>query len=827
MAMRVKACAGVIGAMLSGSLLARTIPDTVRAYELEWGEKPLKIDADFSDWTRLEWSGAFTRNDGTLATNAACRFALMRDRTNLYIAFRMDGEYCVSDTHVQHDGDIWKGNSVAEFFFARSGSSAGYVQLSLAANGDRQDGADGDSFVTPEWDAVTRCDASGWQGEMRVPFSAIDVDVNVDRQYEFQMNVSVGLPKHGIHDEPGSLSWSHGGGPCYRSREDMGFVVYDDFRAGCDRAKAAYLQRYGEACGLSTVRLGDESAYLAFKNAFAIDCAIRDRRRAEAIAAKIAAMPDLPSILGQVWSPDLSFDENPTLQANVLESALKAIGTQRQLDFRVAVNEIAHKSFAVSARQDVNDLSFSISDLVSDTGKTIPANKLHVEKFAFLHPVSGYHRNAKMLDLGYPEIIERVRGKIAVRAGESLLFRLYVDTRGVMPGKYAGICKANATGGAEEFRVSLEVMDIVLPIAEDRTFPVYLFTTIPWGGESAELWAEFFRDHYMTDVAFEHPKVYCKGQEVKPYDGDAHRGWRGYIEGMVATNPVPSGADIHIDVKRHQLDERLRACAKYRLRPVLSNRNGFLKSEHFPALVSAFGACGIPPGDIIYKLGDEDASLLFLPVAKRIREVEPRIRLIMIPSGTAYWDIKPAIAGFTDFTFSRAAFRVGPKGDADLRFLQSKGVVLSRYINDASWAGRTMPVAARAEPWAALIVDGTDGYACWTANIWPDIGYRVPYGGYSRSIRFQDLPPERQIPEFLVYMRKIGDVYHPVSCIRLENIRDGLIDALYFRLARQTCEKRGDTAGLKRLEALRVSNKRTIADYDAARKAMSDIIMGL
>ena len=816
----------ILAGMVLGAATAETLPETVRAYELEWGTEALTVDGDFSDWKRLAWSGDFTKNDGSAATNAACRFALMRDRTNLYIAFRWDGEYRKTDAHVKHDGDVWKDNTVAEFFFARPGSASGFVQLSLAANGDRQDAVDGDGFVTPEWEAVTKCDESGWQAEIRVPFKEIEVDLDATKQYEFRMNVSAGLPKHSIHDEPGSLSWSHAGGPCYRNRADMGYVVHDDFRAGCDRAKDAYQKQYGTACDIATVRIGDEKAYLAFKNAFLADCARMDAGRVSAIAGKIAALPNLPPILGQLWSPDRTFDENPAAQAAVLESAVDAVGKEQRLDYVAAVNEIAHRSFVISARETVDDLQFGISDLKGSDGTVIPKSKLHVEKFAFLHPINGYRQNAKGLDLGYPEIVERVRGKLAMKAGESTLFRLYVDTLGAKPGKYKGVCAARAKGRYVKFPVSLEVTEVVLPLPEERTFPVYLFTTIPWGGESAELWAQFFSDHYMTDVSFDQPNILYKGEPVKPYDGNQQKGWDAYIEGMTATNPIPSPADLVVDLKCRQQDERLRACARHRLRVIMSNRSTFIKTEHFPALLAALKDCGIPANDFIYKLGDEDPSLLFLPVAKRLREVVPGMRVTMIPSGTSYWDMKPAIEGFTDFTFSRASFKMGPQGDEDLKYMRSKGLVLSRYLNDASWAGRTPPVSSRREPWEALIVDGVDGYACWTANIWPEVGYHVPYSGYNWDIKFQDLPPEQQIPEFLVYIRKIGEVYHPVSCIRLENIRDGLIDAHYFRLAKQACAKRGDAEGLKKLESIRTSNKRTIADYDAARRMLSDLILG-
>jgi hypothetical protein len=65
-----------------------------------------------------------------------------------------------------------------------------------------------------------------------------------------------------------------------------------------------------------------------------------------------------------------------------------------------------------------------------------------------------------------------------------------------------------------------------------------------------------------------------------------------------------------------------------------------------------------------------------------------------------------------------------------------------------------------------------------------------PGSGYNKKYSIPELPPDRQIDTMLVYIRKDGGIYHPVSCIRLENIRDGIIDALYFRLAKSGYKKK-------------------------------------
>ena len=186
----------------------------------------------------------------------------------------------------------------------------------------------------------------------------------------------------------------------------------------------------------------------------------------------------------------------------------------------------------------------------------------------------------------------------------------------------------------------------------------------------------------------------------------------------------------------------------------------------------------------------------------------------MISSGYFYWDIKGVAEGFTDFTFSVPAYRGGERGYRDIAYLRSKGVKVSRYLNNASWAGRRRPIEARTEPWKALIHDELDGYTCWTACLWPNLGFRPGYKGYSKTLKIHELPPEEQVPTMLVYIRKDGNVYHPVSCIRTENIRDGIIDALYYRLAKKTLQDVGDDHGVEKLLKEVRFSKRTYAEYD-------------
>ena len=814
-------------------VLAKALPATLKAIELPWGKTPLSVDGDFSDWGEMSWRDDFLDLDSKPQTAVKCRFALKRDRMNIYVAWRVDGEYRIAKKHVRHDGDLWQGNSVLELFFARPKSADGFLQFSIAANGDRQDGADGDSFVTPDWEGAAKADANGWQAEVRIPFVSLE-----RKHYKFsdmiRMNLCMSIPTY-VRGSKHAAIWSLAGGRGYKNVDDMGYVAIGSFPKASAHESAVFEAAYGEKPSAIAAAKGDERGYISFLGALAEERDRKDAERVEKLSERMAAAAGLPALLAQPWDPDMLFGETPAAQADVLGRALDTYEKGVALDYISAINETTHRSFALSAPKATDGVTFEISDL-DGGGKSIPSSRLHVARFAFLHPPADIRKNGREVRLAYPEIVERVRAPQSFKAGESSLFRLYLDTRGAKPGDYAGAVAVKVGGAVvAKLRVAAKVVDLELPLAETHPFNVYLFTTMPWGGKSAEEWAEFFRDHYMTDVSFEHPPVYQDGKCVNGKDAvipgpkakTREEGWENYAKWMVSPVPVPPPGSVKVDLSAWKMDERLAACAKYNLCAVVSSRSGHLKSEYFPAMMDALAKVGIGPANFIYKLGDEDQSLVYLPVAKRLRELVPSLRVMMIPSGWSYWDIKPAAEGFTDFTFSMAAYRGGEEGMRDIAYMRSKGVKVSRYMNRASWAGRALPLQARGEPWEALIVDGLDGYACWTAGIRPNLGFRTGYSGYNKKYSIPELPPERQIESMLVYIRKDGEIYHPVSCIRLENIRDGITDALYYRLAKAACEKHGDAAAAKALAAIRTSAKSSIADYDAARRRMADLIFDL
>ena len=415
--------------------------------------------------------------------------------------------------------------------------------------------------------------------------------------------------------------------------------------------------------------------------------------------------------------------------------------------------------------------------------------------------------NQKWSGIPIPELVEQIDGAFSIPRFSMALFRLYIDSRGAAPGIYSG----EIAVGSLRIPVRCEIMPITLPPCESQPVSTWIFTMLPYGGRSGEAWARFFREHYVTDVSFEHPSVSVDGRLVK----DFRKNWSFYVKEALSYR-TPPGARVQIDGTRYGFDERAAICAKYNLRMILCNRDGYIYPDHLPHLLKHLNRLGVKNKNFVYKLGDEDNSPHFLPVAKHIRSLIPDIEVTMIPSGTAYWDLTQLMAGFTFLDYSRAAMTIDRKGEADLRKMRESGFPIRRYTNRTSWAERSPAFAGRLDLWDVMIREGLDGYVVWTAGVDPRANYGLGYGSI-RNFDWKNLPPEKQHLCQLVYYRRTGEYCRPVSCIRLEDMRDGITDLLYYRLAKNILTRKKDHSAMNRLSGIVQRPKTTFADYEKAR----------
>jgi hypothetical protein len=211
------------------------------------------------------------------------------------------------------------------------------------------------------------------------------------------------------------------------------------------------------------------------------------------------------------------------------------------------------------------------------------------------------------------------------------------------------------------------------------------------------------------------------------------------------------------------------------------------------------------------------------------RAIENNFNALRVWGGGLYeWDDfydlcdEKGIIVWQDFIGACATY---PAFEKDLRWMQKNGVKLARYTNRTSWAERDVRLAGRMDLWDVMINDRMDGYQVWTAGVtgqW--LGYRYAYSSASR-IPVHNYPPEKQSICQLVYVRKKGDFFKAISCIRLEDMRDGITDYLYYKEAEKALKARKDPNWEAKLAAVAKMPKKRPADYLAVRNALIKLIL--
>lgn len=116
-------------------------------------------------------------------------------------------------------------------------------------------------------------------------------------------------------------------------------------------------------------------------------------------------------------------------------------------------------------------------------------------------------------------------------------------------------------------------------------------------------------------------------------------------------------------------------------------------------------------------------------------------------------------------------------------------------------------------------------------DIYPPLNYCFPYGGCARE-DISLTPPENQSISQLVYVRRMGDFRKPVSCKRLESLRDGVRDYLYLSLLDNLIKKSREQGkeelavqGEKRLAEIVLMHKKNEEDFNKAKEALAEEIL--
>lgn len=818
-------CACVAGLAVFTAGAADKYSDKIqsgKALKVAAGE--IKVDGKLTEsaWSKAEKLTGFRVAGSLQLAKPTPTVMTAFDAENFYVAWICPG-VPVPGKGDKNDGGAMFADETLEFFFGDPASPQSWRQFAITPDGLKFDSQDGDAYINFDWTHAVAKHADGYTAEWAIPWKALGAD---PAKYKvMRMNFSRG--RKSVDGTAEGSSWSiYRVG--YKERDGFGFILFgsaaDAVAPEVNAIRSAAGKYSADAAvgsALKEIEAGDPENFIAFLNILA-----RARDAVKAAETKAAGQglaekkTERAPLLLSNWSEDAELEQAPEFQLPMLVKLVKNPDPAK-LNFRMAVNEFAHRAFLISALKGINSVSLSAGDLTAADGKVIKSDKISLYQIKFVTPAKKLWPSHHGLWSGrpLPELVELVEGPFALKKYVSTHIRVYIDGADAKPGKYTGkVTVSGIDGVIGEVPITCEVMDFAIP--DSRTNPFYcnIFTGIPVGGASAREYAKLFREHYVSQVTFETPRMFLDGKQIRPagHVKDDPK----YIDRIIHHGYDFKNGKLVIDGEFSEFDDRVKACAEYGLQVVLSTRTEDVLPDAFPALRKHLQSLGLPPDHFVYKMGDEDTSLWQMSLAKRIHEFSPEQPLYMIPSGREYFDLKPLAEDYKYIAFTRSGLS-NAKFDPDLKYLQTKGVKLARYTNSTSWAERDVRLAGRADLWNVMIRDFMDGYMIWTAGCtgaW--LNHRYAYSDAERAPVF-NYPPEQQSTCCLVYVRKIGDRLKPIASIRLEHMRDGITDYFYYKAA----EKALGDAGKAELDKIAAMPKQTPADFRAIRDKLIEAIL--
>lgn len=793
-----------------------------RAAKVAPGE--IKIDGKLSEkvWSKADKFTNFKVAGSLAVANPTPTVMTAYDADNFYIAW-VCPKAPVTGKGDKNDGGAMFRDETLEYFFTDPASPQSWRQFVITPDGLKFDSQDGDAYINFDWKYAVAKKGDGYTAEWAIPWEALGT--SPDKYKVIRMNFSRGRKSADGSEESASWSIFRAG---YRELAGMGFVVFGTpAEAVAPMLNELKSQTKNFAAdkavqdALKAVAAGNPDNFIAYLNLIAAAQDAVKKAETSAAGKGLAAKKSTraPLLLSN-WTEDIELEQAKEFQLPLLVKLVKKPDPAK-LNYRMAVNEFAHRAFLVSALQGINSVTLTASDLTSADGKVIKADKIRFYQIKFVTPVKKLwpSSHSKWSGRPLPELVEVIEKPFALKKYESTHIRMLIDGVEAAPGKYTGkVTVSGVNGTIGEIPVNCEVMDFAIPDSRKNPFYCNIFTGIPIGGPSAREYAKLFREYYVSEVTFETPRMFLDGKQIRPV---GHRkDDPTYIEQIINHGYDFKNGKLVIDGEFSEFADRVKACAEYGLKVVLSTRTEDVLPDAFPALRKFFADLGLPGDNFIYKMGDEDTSLWQQPLAKRIHEFAPEQHLYIIPSGRDYYDLKPLVDHYKTVAFTRSGL-TNPAFNPDLKVLQKQGVRLARYTNSTSWAERDVRLAGRNDLWTVMLKDFMDGYMIWTAGTtgaW--LNHRYAYSDAERCPVF-NYPPEQQATCCLVYVRKIGNRLKPIASIRLEHMRDGITDYFYFKAAEKALEGK-NKAELDKIIAM---PKKTMADFRAAREKLIEIIL--
>lgn len=786
-------------------------------------------------WTGVNEYGDFVDSRNGNASVVKTKFKLLYDKDALYIGIWAEEPFTnnILAYHNERDSDVWRDDCI-EIFLQPNKQENGYYHLAFNTKGAQYDSRDQDPTIDVKWDCTVSLQKNGWTAEVKIPFKSIDVNTPFNGEsWGFNIcrvrkeDTSVGKLKQ-------NSCWSRRT-QGFHEIEGFGELIFGNFSSAFHRKCAELLQHSKivkelfpstsgeierEISRLQQInnQLGREKDYhKALLELFEVRHNLSNMNLSgldtKEVDPQIANRGFAISHLG----PYESLPKKDEIFA--IKACTKKDGAIT-LKFEQAINEFETNAFVISALRKIPDLYIRLSDLKSDNGDKIEAKNIKCYNIGYLEPDPRVFCYRKWNEIPIPDLVEEIRGQLVLDKFQNLHVWVIVNSIDAKPGRYQGTVYLENSDSRVVGQVNceVEIWPFALPLQPDIDLSIY--STIPWGGKSGELWAILFKEHYVTYVDMEQPPIYAGEEFVKP---------TGRGEKDIELKQDIKGKRITIPGNKYDHLERLKIIRKYGMKLNLYSNRGIIQTALLPAYIEYLKSAGFSYDDFRYKISDENTSPETLRIYQEFINVDPYLRTVFCPAGD--WDI----SCYRDYVDTYMCSRSVGAWERWLPFFnleQAYGKKFIVYTNWPSWAGRTVPLRGRCDFDVVWNLKANE-YLVWTMEVYPPRNYQYPYGRHS-SVDIRTLAPEQQTLATLVYFRRDGDIFRPVSCKRLESIRDGVKDWMYFQildnLINDAKRKNLNAAAeryQKKMQRSMLMNERTKQAFDHRKKLLAQNIMEL
>jgi hypothetical protein len=803
------------------------------------------IDGQFDDpaWQdKTEYRGFVVPDSGEKA-KADSSFRVVYDDRALYLAISLvepNINQLQTGAHQLDDAEIWH-DDVVEIFLQANPRQSAYYHLAVNPSSARYDALDRDPNVDIPWTAQSVIGQGEWTVEIAIPFSSIGAALpgipSPPDGSLMRFNVCRERRDAATADKPNENSaWSRLT-RAFHERADFGFLVFTDYNPVLQsqindlQAKLAVIQQLAPQQNETELKFLTQRIAQPknIENEAQFRDGLRLIRDAEAdlnrmLEAEQPAKAAVADVVVSHLDPYQSIAKDRAAQLLYYATAKKSESNAVQLSFQQAANEYEHDGFALSSRNGISGLQIVPTDLVGNGGRVLPAQNIQCDVIGYLEPRPEDDFNyGNWNKIPAPDLVEKIRRPLDLKNFESKQIWVTVHSLNAAPGEYRGSIRVSDSKGALLKTIPIQVTVWPLKLPQRPALDFYPFTGVPWGGKSGELWADFLVNHYASTVYMELPTDVTAGDKLIAHQGRD-------LKDMEAPFDL-TGKKIEIGGKQWDHFERLKIIHSRGLKLNFDSGEGILPNAVLPDFISYLKRAGFGYQDFRYKISDEDMAPTFLPMFKAYKAIDPKLRLVFIPAGK--WDIS-AFSPYVDTYMCSYSVTGWKEWLPYFQSEQQRGKRVSIYTNWPSWTGRA-PLEQIRQDLNRIWQIGVSEYSAWTANIYPPLNYVYPYGGAAAPMRsVVDLPTERQTTSSLVYFRREGDVFYPVSSKRLEAIRDGITDWMYLKMLDDLLQKKSPaTSAAERnrlrteLEKLAAQTPHTRAEFSARKIALAKTIMDL